>query len=203
MILMLYLCVNKKGKNIMEKVKEIIEVTEQEFVNVIINEVETKPVPTFLSITSEVPVTSMVKKCKEDGSINPYFKEITKEVTKTYLLVTDYNKRVNNNINKEGIDEVHDLKELKGRRHVSKSVLIDNETNSIYYLMVEQFMEIKPSETIYRHNGNEIDKMFFEKWLVNYDNYTNQLQDRKVMVLTPKISNMKRVSVNGKIYFIG
>ena len=34
----------------MEKVKEIIEVTEQEFVNVIINEVETKPVPTFLSI---------------------------------------------------------------------------------------------------------------------------------------------------------
>ena len=116
----------------MEKVKEIIEVTEQEFVNVIINEVETKPVPTFLSITSEVPVTSMVKKCKEDGSINPYYKEITKEVTKTYLLVTDYNKRVNNNINKEGIDEVHDLKELKGRRHVSKSVLVDNETNSIY-----------------------------------------------------------------------
>jgi len=46
----------------MEKVKEIIEVTEQEFVDVIINEVETKPVPTFLSITSEVPVTSMVKK---------------------------------------------------------------------------------------------------------------------------------------------
>lgn len=185
------------------KVKEIIEVTEQEFVDVIINEVETKLVPPFLSITSEVPVTSMVKKCKEDGSINPYYKEITKEVTKTYLLVTNYNNRVNNNIKKEGIDEVHDLKELRGRRHVSKSVLVDNETNSIYYLMVEQFMEIKPSETIYRHNGNEIDKMFFEKWLVNYDNYTNQLQDRKVMVLTPKISNMKRVSVNGKVYLIG
>ena len=204
MELMFYLCIEQKKINKMEtKVKEVIEVTIPEFVNVIINEVETKLVPPFLSITSEVPLTSMVKKCKEDGSINPYYKEITKEVTKTYLLVTNYEKRVNSNINKEGIEENHDLKELKGRRHVSKSVLIDNETNSIYYLMVEQFMEIKPSEVTYRHNGNEIDKMFFEKWLMNYDNYTNQLQDRKVQVLTPKISNMSRVSVNGKIYLIG
>ena len=186
----------------MSNQKTQVVVNDQE-IETIFRQVENQvPIP-FVSVTLKTDFTGMVKKCKEDGSINPYFKEITKEVTKTYLLVTDYNKRVNNNINKEGIDEVHDLKELKGRRHVSKSVLIDNETNSIYYLMVEQFMEIKPSETIYRHNGNEIDKMFFEKWLVNYDNYTNQLQDRKVMVLTPKISNMKRVSVNGKIYFIG
>ena len=66
--------------------------------------------------------------------------------------------------------------------------------------MVEQFMEVKPSETIYRHNGNELDKSMFEKWITFYDNYSNQVQNRKVEVLTPKLSNIKRMTINGKGY---
>jgi hypothetical protein len=166
-------------------------------VNYIVDHVETMVKPPFLSITMETPFTKWTKKCKEDGSINPYWKEVTKETTKTYLLVTNYEKRVNTNMSKEGIEDTHELGELKGRQHYSKSILFDTVNEKEFYLMVEQFDEIKPSETIYRHNGNQIDKMVFEKWLTHYDNYTSQQQDRKVQVMTPKLSNIKSIKVNG------
>lgn len=183
----------------MTQVKQVIEVSIPEMIDYIKNHVETMKTPPFVNITMETPFTGWVMKCKTDGTINPYWKEVTKEVTKTYLLVTNYKKRVTTNMGKEGIEGEHDLKELSGKRHVEglKSILIDTETESKYYIMVEQFMEVKPSKTIYRHNGNEIEKTLFEKWMKTYDSYTNQLNDRKVEVISPLLSNIKRISVNG------
>jgi hypothetical protein len=63
--------------------------------------------------------------------------------------------------------------------------------------MVEHFLEVKPSKTIFRHNGNEIDRELFSKWETYYDNYTNQLSERKVMVQTLDFNNIKRIKVNG------
>lgn len=182
--------------------KQVIEqelnVTIDEMVNYIVDHVETMGKPPFLSITMETPFTKWTKKCKVDGSINPLWKEnVTKETTKTYLLVVDYEKRVNNNMKKEGIEDSHELGKLSGRQHYSKSITFDTKNEKEFYLSIEQFNEIKPSKSIYRHNGNEIDKMIFEKWLTHYDSYTSQDQEKKVQIICPKISNMKSIKVNG------
>ena len=179
-----------------------IEVSIKELVQVVINEIETKLVPPFVNLTMETPFTNWVKKCKTDGTINPYWKEVTKETTKTYLPVFNYKKRNDGNMEKEGIEGEHELGVLKGKKHISKCILTDIETESILYIMVEQFPEIKPSETIYRHNGNQLDKSMFDKWITYYDNYSNQEQQQKVEVLTPKLSNLKRITINGKGYKI-
>jgi hypothetical protein len=179
-----------------------IEITIDELKTIIINEIETKSLVPFINITSETPFTNWLKKSKTDGSINPFWKEVTKETTKTYLPIVNYKNRVTKNMNKEGIEGEHELGNLKGKRHISKCLLTDTETGTKFYIMVEQFDEVKPIETIYRHNGNEIDKMLFDKWRTQYNNYTSQEQDRKVQVLTPLLSNIKRIKINGQGYLI-
>jgi hypothetical protein len=179
-----------------------IEISVKELIEVVINEVETMSKPPFINIVMETPFTNWVKKSKNDGTINPYWKQVTKETQKTYLPIFDYKKRTDTNMGKEGIEGEHQLGELKGKKHVSKCILTDIETESIFYLMVEQFKEVQPTKTIYRHNGNEIDKSLFENWITFYDNYTSQVQERKVQVLTPMLSNIKRITINGKVYRI-
>jgi hypothetical protein len=179
-----------------------IEVSIVELKDIIIEEVETKTLVPFINLTYDSPFTNWVKKSKEDGSINPYWKEVTKETKKTYLPVVNYKKRVDGNGSKEGIEGEHQLGELKGKKHISKCLLTDTETETKLYIMVEQFKEIKPSKTIYRHNGNEIDKVLFEKWITYYDNYTSQEQNRKVEVLTLLLDRVERITINGQGYKI-
>lgn len=188
--------------NTKNTIQQDIEVSINELVQVVINEIETKLVPPFVNLTMETPFTNWVKKCKTDGTINPYWKEVTKETTKTYLPVFNYKGRNDKNRTKEGIEGEHELGVLKGKKHISKCILTDIETETILYIMVEQFPEVKPSETIYRHNGNQLDKGMFDKWITYYDNYSNQEQQRKVEVLTPKLSNLKRITINGQGYKI-
>ncbi len=177
-----------------------ISVSISELVQIVINEIESKVTPPFINIVMETPFTNWVKKSKIDGTINPFWKQVTKETQKTYLPVFNYKGRNDNNRDKEGIEGEHELGELKGKKHVSKCILTDIETESILYIMVEQFDEVKPTKTIYRHNGNEIEKSMFEKWINFYDNYTSQEQQRKVQVLTPKLSNIKSITINGQKY---
>jgi hypothetical protein len=179
-----------------------IEVSVNEVKNIIIEEVETKSLVPFINLTYVSPFSNWLKKSKEDGSINPYWKEVTKETTKTYLPVVNYKKRVTKNMNKEGIEGEHELGSLKGKKHISKCLLTDIETETKLYIMVEQFKEVKPSKTIYRHNGNEIDKMLFDKWITYYDNYTSQEQERKVEVLTLLLDRVERITINGQGYKI-
>ncbi len=186
--------------NIMNTQVQEIEISVKELIEVVINEVETMSKPPFINIVMETPFTNWVKKSKIDGTINPFWKQVTKETKKTYLPIFDYKGRNDNNRDKEGIEGEHQLGELKGKKHVSKCILTDIETESIFYIMVEQFDEVKPSKTIYRHNGNEIEKSMFEKWITFYDNYTSQEQVRKVQVLTPMLKNIKSITINGQKY---
>jgi hypothetical protein len=148
----------------------------------------------------ETPFTDWVKKSKNDGTTNPYWKEVTKETKKTYLPIFDYKGRNDKNRSKEGIEGEHQLGELKGKKHISKCILTDIKTESILYISIEQFPEIKPTKTIYRHNGNEIEKRMFDNWVTYHDNYTSQDQQRKVEVITPKLSNIKSITINGQKY---
>ena len=181
--------------------KTQVIVNDQE-IEMILREVENQlPIP-FVSFTLCTDFTSMVKKSKVDGSINPYYKELKKTQTKTYRLVTDYQQRVHNNLIKEGKNPNDFVVESpSGKRHISKCLLTDTQTETKRYVMLEWFPEIKGSEPTYNHNGNEVDKRMFEKWLTDY-NSSNEKQglDREVKPITPMFTSIVSFRVNGTEY---
>ena len=67
--------------------------------------------------------------------------------------------------------------------------------------MLERFDEIKPTNE-FIFEGNEIDKQLFQDFMVKYTESVKQEQERKVMVITPKIDNIKRISLFGNQYEI-
>lgn len=173
----------------------------ERLVDLIKTEIDAKQTPTLINLTTEVEA-KMIKTSKVDGSINPYWAEgITKESTKTLLPVFNYTARVENNMKREGLLGNHELGVLSGKKHIGKCLLA-NLDETKHYIMVEQF-ESKPSASIYRHNGIEIPKSAVEKWITKPSNaYGSQGQERKVQVITPTLSNIKRITISGTRYEI-
>ena len=171
----------------------------EKLVELIKTEIDAKQTPTLINLTTQVEA-KMVKTSKVDGSINPYWAEgITKESTKTLLPVFNYTARVEKNMSKEGVEGNHELGVLSGKKHIGKC-LLTNLDETKHYIMLEQF-ESKPSASIYRHNGIEIPKSAVEKWITKPSNaYGSQGQERKVQVITPTLSNIKRITLAGNRY---
>ena len=67
--------------------------------------------------------------------------------------------------------------------------------------MLERFDEIKPTNE-YIFEGNEIEKQLFEGYMTKVYESQKQEQERKVMVITPKLENIKEISLNGIHYTI-
>ena len=183
--------------------KTQVSVNDQE-IEMIFREIENQVPTPFVSLTLCTDFTGMVKKCKEDGSINPYYKELKKTQTKTYRLVTDYQTRVWNNLIKEGKDpNTFEVQSPSGKVHISKCLLKGSkeETDHKRYVMVEWFKEIKGSEPEYTHNVNVIDKMMFDKWKTDYSS-SNEKQglDREVTPITPMFDSIVSFRVNGTEY---
>ena len=180
--------------------KDVVVVNDTE-IEQILRDVENQvPVP-FVSFTLNTDFTGMVKKSKVDGTINPYYKEMRKVQTKTYRLVTDYEKRVHTNLIKEGKDpNTFNVESPKGKVHISKSLLTDPETHTKRYVMLEWFPEIK-GKTEYYHNENKIEEQLFEKWKTNYQS-SNEKQglDREVKPITPLFESIVSFRVNGTEY---
>lgn len=155
----------------------------------------------FVSITSLTPFRNDVKKSKEDGSINPYYRQIFKKTKRNYKIVSDYQQRVINQLLKEGKDPNNfELKPLSGKKHLTDCILTDLETESKRYVMVEYFDEIQ-GKSEYFHNNDPIGKELFEKWIVYYENKSNhQGLDRNVHPITIDLNNILEVSMNGVIY---
>ena len=144
-----------------------------------------------------------LKKSKIDGSINPYYGLIEKVSSKNYKLVTDYQQRVHNNLKKEGKDpNTFVVESPKGKKHISKSCLTDTETETKFYVMLEWFPEIK-GQTEYEFEGNSIDKSLFEKYISDSKS-SNEKQglNREVTPITPLLTNIISISVNGVVYEI-
>jgi hypothetical protein len=183
--------------------KEVVFVDSKELENIFM-ELETRSTIPFVYITlrTENP-SEFVLKSKEDGTKNPYWKQITKESKKCYRLVVDYKTRVENNLLKEGksLDE-YVKGSLIGKEHLSKSILTDKKTKTERYVMVEYF-ENSPikGETKYFSNENELDKTLLSKWIVYRNNEPkNQGLDKMVHPITPKLDSITQLNVDGKIY---
>lgn len=150
---------------------------------------------TFVNLVTETKV-------RMNKTNNPYFDKVVKRNKCTYLIGNDYEKRVNNNMEKEGLERTFEVGELKGKKHVSKCVCVDTKTESVHYLMVERFDEVKPQKTEYTFEGNSIDKQLFESYMVKVSESKKQEQDRKVMVNTFLVDSIKEISLEGTHYIV-
>lgn len=150
--------------------------------------------PTMTNIVLETPL-----RMNKKG--NPYFGKVMKRSSCNYLVGMVYENRVNNNELKEGLEGDFKTESLKGKKHVNQVVLIDKETESTHYVMVERFFEIKPQVT-YTFEGNSIEKVMFQDFMIKYQENHKQQQDRKVMVMTPKVENIKEFTLNGNYYVV-
>jgi hypothetical protein len=133
---------------------------------------------------------------------NPYYNKVVKRSKCNYSLGVNYENRVINNYTKEGIESTFETEKPSGKTHISKCLLVSDKDNSVHYVMLERFDEIKPTNE-FIFEGNEIDKQLFQDYMVKYTESQKQEQDRKVMVITPKIENIKEMSINGTKYIIG
>ena len=170
--------------------KETKKITRQELIT-LLSEIDK---PTFTNVVME----TMVRMNKTN---NPYYNKVVKRSKCNYSLGIDYQKRVNNNYTKEGIENTFESEKPSGKHHVgnSKCLLIDDKTESVYYVMLERFDEIKPTNE-FIFEGNEIDKQLFQDFMVKYTESQKQEQERKVSVITPKIDSIMGISLNGTKY---
>lgn len=171
--------------------KETINITKNELIT-LLSEIEK---PTFTNVVME----TIVKMRKTN---NPYYNKVVKKSKCNYSLGVNYENRVNNNYTKEGIENTFETEKPSGKTHISKCLLVSDKDNSVHYVMLERFNEIKPiNEFIFE--GNEIDKQLFQDFIGQYTESVKQEQEKKVSVITPKIENIKEISLNGMRYIIG
>ena len=150
--------------------------------------------PTFTNIVMETKV-------RMNKTNNPYYDKVVKRSKCNYSLGVNYENRVNKNEKKEGLEGNFETEKPSGKTHISKCLLIDDKTQSVHYVMLERFDEIKPTNE-YIFEGNEIEKQLFEGYMTKVYESQKQEQERKVMVITPKIENIKEISLNGVHYTI-
>lgn len=180
--------------------KQIVKVTTNELVNIIKGIEVTQP-NTFLGIKMRTLFTDDRKKHPETMEINPYYRQVWKTTKRSFRLVTDYEKRVKINLgNEDKNPDEFVVEPPKGKKHITKSLLVDIKTETTCYVMLEWFKE-HGSTTSYEFQGNPIDKVIFEKWVTQKEvSNPKQNLDREVTVITPNIENILELSYGGNIY---
>jgi hypothetical protein len=132
---------------------------------------------------------------------NKYYKNIKKVTKGNFNIGVDYERRVRNNEEKEGLSTTFESDKPSGKHYVSKCVLQSDKYPNLYYLMLEYFLENNPKVDYY-FQGNTIEKHLFEKYLSKKKESTKQVQKRKVHVISPLITSIQEISIDGVHYVI-
>lgn len=176
--------------------KQVVKINRTELINVLRN----VKLNTFIGlVTNTVP--SMLK------TGNPFYDKLTKtfsvrKLSNTSYRTSNYEQRVKNNMIKEGLEpETFVVSKPSGKTHVENTecLLVSDKDPNVFYLMVERFGENKPTVE-YLHNGNPIDKMLLNDYLEKVYESTKQEQEKKVSVITPLVSNIVSLTMNGICY---
>ncbi len=169
-----------------------MEISKNELLNVLMNVTGTP----FVHIVMETPV-------RMNKTNNPYYGRVTKRTTGNFYLGSEYEKRVNNNRKKEGLEPDFVTEKPKGKRHISPCVLIDDKTGTVHYVHMEWFEETPPQKIDFILDGNDpIEKQLFEDYMVKSYKPVKQGLERTVNVITPKLSNIRVLHIDGFQYEI-
>ena len=184
-------------KTLVEKSEIVVD--DKGFENLFLDIEDRKVIPFIYVIRKSDKPNELVLKSKIDGSKNPYWKEVSKEVMNCFRVVVNYKERVENELKKEG-KEITEYQqgELKGKEHISKCVQYNDNTKK-HYLQYFTFPTSKPSST-FEFEGNEIDKQLFESFMVKKSENSRQPQDNKHTPQSLTITNIKEISLSGVHY---
>ena len=185
-----------KNKTMTTKTEQVVKINRTELINVLRN----IKLNTFIGLVTNTE-PSMLK------TGNPFYDKQTKtfsvrKVSQTSYRTSNYEQRVKNNMIKEGLNpETFVVSKPSGKTHVegSECLLVSDKNPNVFYLMVERFGENKPTVE-YLHNGNPIDKMLLNDYLEKSYESTKQEQDKKVSVITPLVSNIVKMTMDGVCY---
>jgi hypothetical protein len=131
---------------------------------------------------------------------NPYFDRIIKKSEIKILLGSNYQNRVNNNLDKENKESNFVAESCKVGTHISSCVLF-NENTQLHYLQYEYFKEIKP-KVEYFHNENLIELEKFVQFVPEKTTANQNSLIKKVNSITVKIENIKEISLNKNKYIV-
>jgi hypothetical protein len=149
--------------------------------------------PTFINMTTQTKV-------RMNKTNNPFYDKVFKVKTGNYLIGSEYEKRVNNNLVKEGKENDFEAQENKVGKHVSKVLLFNEKTNK-YYLQHERF-DNSNIETRYVSEGKDIELKEFEKFMPKANNYENQGLEKTVNILSVTLDNILTISINKEQYVV-
>jgi len=173
----------------MKTEKQIVNVSLPEMVEVL----KTVDNGTFINVVTLTDV-------RMNKTNNPFYGKVKKLSSTNYLTGVNYEKRVRSNMEKEGLNpDTFQVEKPSGKNHVSPCVLVDDKTGTTFYLMVERFDEVQP-KVEFLMDGNPIEKQLFQDYMVKVSESKKQEQERKVMVITPKIENIVSFTLNGIKY---
>jgi hypothetical protein len=168
-----------------------MEINKTELVNFLMGVEKFQPV----YVVMETPV-------RMNKTGNPYYGRVTKRTSGNFFIGVDYENRVNNNMSKEEMERTFETEKPKGKTHISKVLLIDDKTNSVHYVMLEYFKEVPPKVEFFIEGGDPIEKQLFESYLVKHYDSQKQEQERKVVPITPKLSNIRVLHIDNMKYEI-
>ena len=172
--------------------KEIRKITKEELIT-LLSEIKR---PTFTNVVTETKV-------RMNKTNNPYYDKVTKKSGRNYFLGMSFKERVGRRYENEGLENTFVVEKPSGKHHVGTSncLLLDDKTESIHYVMLELFDEVKPKEEFFLE-GNNIDKQIFKNYMVKVTESKKQEQEKKVKVITPKLENIREISLGGTKYII-
>jgi hypothetical protein len=142
------------------------------------------------------------KKKNPNPTPNPYYESGIRKVSKKYKLVTgfDYEKSVNNRLEKEGKEGNFESKE-NWFDVVSKGLVVNkNNPNKFYFRY--QYQPDSTTETTSYFEGNPIDKQIYQSFLKEKSNYENQGLDNPLRFQVVGVENIKEISFGGTKYLI-
>lgn len=180
--------------------KQIVKVSVPELVNVL----RTIKLNRWVSVTTDTE-----PRMNKTG--NPFYNKETKKfnvrkVTTTEYRLSKYEDRVNNNMEKEGMERTFESQKPTGRSHVegTECLLVSDKDPNVFYFMIECVGNNKP-RTEYFKDGqpmNETDILIMNDFLIKSGEITSQEQEKKVKVITPLVSNIKRLVTEHVEYIV-
>jgi hypothetical protein len=132
---------------------------------------------------------------------NPYVgHDVTKTTSLTGQFGGDYENWVNNQREREGKSADFDAASRTWGENLGKGIILNPKTGEV---SIQLIMTNAPSDTVYRIDGEQVDKTVLEPFLpVKKVNKENQGTDKTVVVRTLRTDRIKVLRVNGEAYVI-
>jgi len=203
-----YLCISQLKNTIMTNETKTISVTE---LVTLLSNVNT---PQFVGGIFDVPedmnkfldywiINEEGKKKKNPNPTpNPYYESGIRKVSKKFKLVTgfDYEKSVNNRLEKEGKEGNFESKE-NWFDVVSKGLVVNKNNPDKFYFRY-QYQTDSTTESVSYFEGNPIDKHVYQSFLKEKSNYENQGLDNPLRFQVVGVENIKEISFGGVKYIL-